>query len=272
MDLIIFFIPIILHLIIMPVILYKQMNFWFYGNKIKYYLLILVSFLFLFFSIHNGYWIPQIHLVFIWGILLCYPFYLFYLYFNRKFQSKDIFILLNAILIGACLLLHPIIFELLGLPVLNLAFTFYYDLILFPFLYVYVLLNLLFIKKLIKFNIIIKILFIVVNIFIYMFFVYNFSGDPYMMSEKEYKEIINKNMKQKVYTGIEDYQKELEFIEKLIQENNISDEDKFFLIKRIENFIKPKILEYGGEVTPINPEHEEFINKTLNEWGQRHNK
>jgi len=263
MDLFLIFSILILHLIIMPIIIYKQINYWFYGNKTKFFLLIPVPFLFLFFTFH---------LVFIWGILLCYPLYLFYLYFNKKFQSKNIFILYNSVLIGACLLLHSIIFELLGLPVLNLFFTFYYDLFIFSFLYVYVLLNLLFIKSLIKFNIIIKILFIVVNIFIYMFFVHYFSGDPHMMSEKEYKEIINKNIKQKVYNGIEDYQKELEFIEKLIQENNISDEDKFFLILKIENFLKPKILENGGEVTPINPEHQKFFDEYLDKWRRKDKK
>jgi hypothetical protein len=105
-----------------------------------------------------------------------------------------------------------------------------------------------------------------------MFFVHYFSGDPHMMSEKEYKEIINKNIKQKVYNGIEDYQKELEFIEKLIQENNISDEDKFFLILKIENFLKPKILENGGEVTPINPEHQKFFDEYLDKWRRKDKK
>ena len=183
MELFLIYSTLLIHLIIKPIIIYKQINYWFYEKKKKFYLSIFGALLFLVISFVNEYWIMQseFHIIGYWGMLLSYPFFIFYLYFNKKFKIRKKIVLFNGVLIEFGLFFNWAIYDFFNLN-LQIGYfnSVYYEIIIFIFLYFFILLNLIYLKKIIEFNCLKIILFLFINFIIYVKLVrivINFIGD-----------------------------------------------------------------------------------------------
>ena len=69
--------------------------------------------------------------------------------------------------------------------------------------------------------------------------------------------------KQPLYTEIEAHEKEMDFIEDLLKNENLTDFDKYQLMNRIECEIKPYIADYGGFSYPANIQYHDFMDRYL---------
>ncbi|MFA5480715.1 MAG: RHS repeat-associated core domain-containing protein, partial [Candidatus Muiribacteriota bacterium] len=77
------------------------------------------------------------------------------------------------------------------------------------------------------------------------------------------EDILFNVFRQPKYTEIEAHEKEMDYIEKIIKENNLPNSEKFFIMVHIEDTIKPQIKKYGGGAYPKNPEYQKFIHEFL---------